>query len=98
MILFGDALMLVGTILMSLTNTIGVLAMGRLIAGLGFGTEAMACSVSLAEVAPRRLRGSIVTANIACCVFGQLCALIICIIVAPSWRLMLGIGAVPAFI
>ena len=95
-ILLGDYLMIIGTCLMCFAPSLEVLGIGRLFAGLGFGTETMACSVFLAEVAPRRLRGSIVTANIACCVFGQLVALIVCILVAPSWRLMLGIGAIPA--
>ena len=69
-IIFGDVLMAIGTLLMCMAPNLVILSTGRLIAGLGFGTETMACSVYLAEVAPRRLRGSIVTANIACCVFG----------------------------
>lgn len=95
-ILLGDYLMIIGTCLMCFAPDLFTLGLGRLVAGLGFGTECMACSVFLAEVSPRQLRGSIVTANIACCVFGQLLALIICILVAPNWRLMLGMGAVPA--
>lgn len=97
-IIFGDILMTIGTCLMCFAPNIFILSLGRLVAGLGFGTEVMACSVFLAEVSPRRLRGSIVTANIACCVFGQIFALIVCIWLAPNWRAMLGVGAIPAVI
>ena len=95
-IILGDILMTIGTLLMCFAPSLPILSLGRLVAGLGFGTECMACSVFLAEVSPRRLRGSIVTANIACCVFGQLLALIVCILMSPNWRGMLGMGAVPA--
>ena len=88
--------MTMGTILMYYSPTLTALGMGRLIAGLGFGTECMAVGVFLAEVAPRNLRGGIVTANIACCIFGQLLALMVCIFLAPNWRAMLGVGAIPA--
>ena len=97
-IILGDVLMTVGTAMMYYAQSLNVLCMGRLIAGLGFGTECMACSVYLAEVAPRRLRGSLVTANIACCIFGQLFALLICIWLSPDWRGMLGVGAIPAIL
>ena len=97
-IIFGDVLMTIGTVLMCFAPNLWSLIMGRLVAGLGFGTEVMACSVFLAEVAPRRLRGSIVTANIACCVFGQLFALLVCIWLSPDWRAMLGVGAIPAIV
>ena len=69
-IIMGDILMTIGIFIMCFAPNLPMLCIGRLIAGLGFGTECMACSVFLAEVSPRRLRGSIVTANIACAVFG----------------------------
>lgn len=97
-ILLGDVLMAIGTLLMCFASSLLVLSLGRLIAGLGFGTECMACGVYLAELAPRRLRGSIVTANYACCVFGQLLALLVCIWLAPNWRAMLGVGGIPALV
>ena len=97
-IILGDVLMTIGTLMMCFAPTIPTLCAGRFVAGLGFGTEMMACSIYLAEVSPRRVRGSIVTANISFCIFGQLLALIICILISPSWRGMLGLGAVPAIL
>ena len=69
-IILGDILMTIGTVLMYFAQNLPMLCLGRLIAGLGFGTECMACNVYLAEVSPRRIRGSMVTANNACCIFG----------------------------
>ena len=95
-IILGDVLMTIGTVLMWYGPSLSILSVGRFIAGLGFGTECMVCSIYLAEVAPKRIRGSIVVANTACCIFGQLLALLICIALSPNWRAMLGVGAIPA--
>ena len=97
-ILAGDVFMVAGACLMAGCWNYGSLFAGRLLSGVGFGSELMSCGVYLAEMAPTKIRGSIVGVNIACLVFGQFLAIIICVIVAPNWRLMLGLGAVPALI
>lgn len=97
-ILVGDVFMLTGAGLMAGCWSYGSLFVGRLFAGYGFGSELMSCGVYLAEMAPHKIRGSIIGANIAFLVFGQFLAIVICILVAPNWRLMLGLGGVPAIL
>jgi len=97
-IIVGDVLMAVGCILMYYSPTLLCLQIGRFVAGLGFGAEAFACNIYLAEVCPSSIRGAMIAANLACCVSGQLIALLVCIALAPDWRLMLGIAAVPAIL
>ena len=53
-------LMIVGVVVQSVPNTYGVLILGRLITGLGFGCVYIATSLYVAECAPRLLRGSFV--------------------------------------
>lgn len=52
--------MMLGVVIQSVPNTYGVLILGRLITGLGFGCVYIATSLYVAECAPRLLRGSFV--------------------------------------
>jgi MFS family permease len=97
-IIIGDIFMAAGCLLMYFCTSIQILQLGRFVAGLGFGAEAFACNIYLAEVCPRKIRGAMVAANLACCVSGQLIALLVCIALAPNWRLMLGVAVVPAVV
>lgn len=54
------AFMIIGVIVQSVPNTYGVLILGRLMTGLGFGCVYIATSLYVAECAPRLLRGSFV--------------------------------------
>jgi len=52
--------MCLGVTVQSIPNTFGVLILGRLMTGLGFGCNYIATLLYVAEVAPRSLRGSFV--------------------------------------
>jgi sugar porter (SP) family MFS transporter len=52
--------MIIGVVVQSVPNTYGVLLLGRLMTGLGFGCVYIATSLYVAECAPRMLRGSFV--------------------------------------
>ncbi|KNG46640.1 MFS sugar transporter-like protein [Stemphylium lycopersici] len=52
--------MMVGIVVQCVPNTYGVLILGRLITGLGFGCVYIATSLYVAECSPRLLRGSFV--------------------------------------
>ncbi|KAH9871556.1 hypothetical protein J1614_005811 [Plenodomus biglobosus] len=52
--------MIIGVVVQSIPNTYGVLILGRLMTGLGFGCVYIATSLYVAECAPRMLRGSFV--------------------------------------
>ena len=53
-------IMIIGVIVQSVPNTFGVLILGRLLTGLGFGCVYIATGLYVAECAPKRLRGSFV--------------------------------------
>ncbi|KAF2852947.1 MFS sugar transporter-like protein [Plenodomus tracheiphilus IPT5] len=52
--------MIIGVVVQSVPNTYGLLILGRLMTGLGFGCVYIATSLYVAECAPRMLRGSFV--------------------------------------
>lgn len=54
------AFMIIGVIVQVVPNTYGVLILGRLITGLGFGCVYIASNLYVAECSPRLLRGSFV--------------------------------------
>jgi MFS family permease len=92
-------LFIVAATTMAAAPTVAVLVFGRFLCGLGVGASAMAVPVYLAEVAPLRQRGAVVSLNeVALCV-GCLLA-----VAAGSalgghphgWRYLLGMPAVPA--
>ncbi|KAI5840978.1 MFS sugar transporter-like protein [Morchella snyderi] len=53
-------IMIVGVVVQVVPNTFGVLILGRLITGLGFGCVYVATNLYVAECAPTKLRGSFV--------------------------------------
>ncbi|KAL1874419.1 hypothetical protein VTK73DRAFT_296 [Phialemonium thermophilum] len=54
------SVMIIGVIVQVVPNTYGVLVLGRLLTGLGFGCIYIASSLYVAECAPKTLRGSFV--------------------------------------
>lgn len=56
----SSSFMIIGVVVQSVPNTYGVLILGRLMTGLGFGCVYIATSLYVAECAPRTLRGSFV--------------------------------------
>ncbi|KAI5296287.1 hypothetical protein KEM52_004481 [Ascosphaera acerosa] len=54
------AVMIIGIVVQIVPNTYGVLVLGRLITGLGFGCNYISTNLYVAECAPRSLRGSFV--------------------------------------
>ncbi|RAL60043.1 hypothetical protein DID88_000669 [Monilinia fructigena] len=54
------SVMIIGVIIQVVPNTYGVLILGRLVTGLGFGCVYIATNLYVAECAPRSLRGSFV--------------------------------------
>jgi SP family myo-inositol transporter-like MFS transporter 13 len=80
-----------------------VLVAGRFVVGLAVGIASMAIPLYIAELAPSKLRGTLVAVNVAFITGGQF---ISCVVAATlsdvwyphGWQLMLGLAAVPALI
>eukprot|EP00249_Psilotum_nudum_P016042 c25626_g1_i1 orf=233-2161(+) len=92
---------LIGAALMGVAPSFGVLMLGRLVAGIGVGFALMIAPVYTAEVAPASCRGSLVSLPEIFINVGVLLGYISNYVFAGlptriGWRLMLGLGTVPA--
>ncbi|MGO1120652.1 sugar porter family MFS transporter [Rhodovibrionaceae bacterium A322] len=94
-ILFG-----VGSITSGLSVDVIMLTLSRLILGLAIGASAMAAPLFLAELAPAKNRGAIVSAFQFMITVGILVSYLIDMALEPlgAWRWMLGLGAIPGLI
>ena len=83
---------------MATAQSILSLMFGRLIIGIGVGVAAQVVPVYLAEVAPIKIRGSVVAVNAFMITLGQLIAVVLVFLLRPYWRIMLGLAGVPSTI
>ncbi|MGC2620233.1 MAG: sugar porter family MFS transporter [Acidobacteriaceae bacterium] len=94
-ILFGTS-----TIGAALANSVFVFSIGRLLGGLAIGLASVLTPVYIAEVAPARTRGRLVSMNQLAIVVGILAAYVVSWALAglgdSSWRWMLGVAAIPS--
>ena len=97
-IFIADVMFTLGSIFMAFTPNITLLIFGRFIVGLGVGTAAMVVPIYLAEVAPKRIRGIIVSLNNVFITAGQFISLIIWLLLGENWRWMLGLAGIPSLL
>ena len=90
MILGAAILFTLGSIVMAVAPSIGILMLGRLIIGLGVGISSQIAPLYLSEVAPVEIRGKLVALNVAMITFAQFLSAIICFLARPNWRGMIG--------
>eukprot|EP00250_Pteridium_aquilinum_P029835 c40204_g1_i1 orf=50-1654(-) len=97
------AIFFTGAAIMAGSPSFGVLLLGRLVAGIGVGFALMIAPVYSAELSPARIRGSLVSLTEVFINFGILLGYVVSFALEglPStynWRLMLGIGMLPALL
>jgi MFS transporter, SP family, galactose:H+ symporter len=100
-ILAAALLFIVGAVLSALASGLGALLGGRFLVGLAIGTASMLTPLYLAEIAPARDRGAVVSLNQLCITIGILVSYLVGFGLAGivgGWRWMLGIGALPGII
>lgn len=99
-LLIAAILFAVSTIGAALANSVLVFAIGRLLGGLAIGLSSVLTPVYIAEVAPARNRGRLVSLNQLAIVVGILIAYMVSWGLAgigdTSWRWMLAVAAIPA--
>lgn len=95
-------LFLVSSIGTALPATIGQFNFFRALAGLGIGVAMVISPIYLAEIAPRRIRGSLVTFNQIVIVTGSIVAMVVGFLLAKyvtdsnvNWRWMFASAVVP---
>lgn len=88
------------TVAAALAGTLPVFCTGRFAGGLAIGLSSVLTPVYIAEVAPARNRGRLVSMNQLAIVVGILAAYVVGWALAgigqSSWRWMLGVAAIPA--
>src|SRR3954453_23324515 len=97
-ILTAALLFIAGAILSAVAAEVIALLAGRFLVGLAIGFASMLTPLYLAEVAPARDRGAIVSLNQLCITVGILVSYLVGFALAShaeGWRWMLGIGAIP---
>ncbi|HUY81682.1 MAG TPA: sugar porter family MFS transporter [Acidobacteriaceae bacterium] len=101
-LLLAAVLFAASTVGASLANSVTVFSVGRLAGGLAIGLASVLTPVYIAEVAPARNRGMLVSLNQLAIVVGILVAYIaswgLANIGDSSWRWMLAVAAIPALV
>jgi sugar porter (SP) family MFS transporter len=90
----------VGAIVSALAGSLAVLLVGRVLVGIGIGGASMLTPLYLAEIAPARERGALVSCNQLAVTLGILVSYLVgyAFAASGSWRWMLGLGGVPGVI
>jgi SP family sugar:H+ symporter-like MFS transporter len=73
-IVMGCSIFMVGVIIQIASTSVGVLVAGRLIAGLGVGFESAIVILYMSEIAPKKVRGALVSGYQFCITIGILLA------------------------
>ena len=93
-------LFVAGAIVSALATSLALLLGGRLLVGIGIGGASMLTPLYLAEIAPARARGALVSFNQLAVTLGILISYLVGYALASggAWRWMLGLGAAPGVI
>ncbi|XP_074271965.1 inositol transporter 4-like [Silene latifolia] len=100
-ILIADILFFIGAFIMALAPAPWVIILGRVFVGLGVGMASMTSPLYISETSPSRIRGALVSTNGLLITGGQFLSYLINLgftRVDGTWRWMLGVAAVPAFL
>eukprot|EP00301_Raphidiophrys_heterophryoidea_P022894 c6937_g1_i1.p1 GENE.c6937_g1_i1~~c6937_g1_i1.p1 ORF type:complete len:535 (+),score=144.68 c6937_g1_i1:46-1605(+) len=95
-IMFGAVLFTLGSVLLGLANSFGLLVVGRTVVGLAIGFASHTTPMYLAEVAPPKIRGQLVSTFNVFIVAGQVFAGVVdgaFFYLHSGWRYMLGFAA-----
>ncbi|KAK7206404.1 general substrate transporter [Myxozyma melibiosi] len=97
----GAIIFTLGSLIQALSWSLAQMTVGRLVVGLGIGEAAMVAPIYIAEVAPAKLRGRLVSLDASAITFGQCVANIFNIIfehVDHGWRYSVALGCIPSIL
>ena len=100
-LIFAAALFGAGALGTALPNTITVFIIFRIVGGIGVGLASVASPMYIAEIAPKKIRGMLVTMNQLAIVIGSLASIVVSYLLAKylpeatSWRWMFASMLVP---
>ncbi|MFH5801727.1 sugar porter family MFS transporter [Haladaptatus sp. CMAA 1911] len=98
LIFVASIIFFVGSLIMAFAPSVPILVVGRFTVGFGIGVASLIGPLYNSEIAPSRLRGSLVSLNQLAVTSGILLAYFVNYAFAQGgqWRWMLGMGVVPA--
>src|SRR5580698_688000 len=94
------ALFVAGVLLAAFSPAFWVLVAARIVIGLAVGSASMVVPLYIGEIAPRRVRGALVSFNQLAITVGILTSYLVDYGLSSSanWRLMFGLAAIPAIL
>jgi len=97
-LLFSAVLLLISAIGCSLAHTLPWFIIWRIVGGVGVGLSSVISPIYIAEIAPTKMRGTLVTTNQLAIVFGLLISISVDYFLSFGgyWRWMFGAAAVPS--
>ncbi|KAE8682078.1 putative inositol transporter 2 [Hibiscus syriacus] len=100
-ILLADGLFAAAALVMAFAPAPWMIILGRVFVGLGVGMASMTSPLYISEASPARIRGALVSTNGLLITGGQFLSYLINLAFTKTrwtWRWMLGVAAVPAFV
>ncbi len=97
-LLLSSLLFITGSIFSALSTALWHLLLARVLVGVAIGIGSYTAPLYISEIAPFNKRGFLVSLNQLAIAVGILCAYFINLYYGGAWRMMLGFGALPAFI
>ncbi|MBO6891243.1 MAG: sugar porter family MFS transporter [Roseibium sp.] len=99
-LIFSSILFAAGSLAAALAFSVWSLTLARLIIGMAIGVSSLVAPMYLAEIAPARIRGAVVSAFQLMITIGILAAFVVdwAFSYSGSWRFMLGFSLIPACI
>ncbi|MCY0386674.1 sugar porter family MFS transporter [Robbsia sp. Bb-Pol-6] len=96
-LLWTAAVFLAGAVVSACAVDLPMLLVGRVLVGIGIGGASMLTPLYLAEIAPAKTRGALVSCNQLAVTLGILLSYLVgyALAASGSWRWMLGLSAVP---
>ncbi|KAH8927039.1 general substrate transporter [Atractiella rhizophila] len=100
-ILLSSILFNAGAVVQTVSHSVLVLVLGRAIVGGGVGLASMIIPVYLSEIAPKNVRGRLVTGLVVCITFGQVVSYLVGALFfnfPQGWRWMFAASLVPSLL
>src|SRR3990167_2816958 len=100
-ILIISGMFIIGTLIASLASSVYGILIGRVFIGIAIGIGSYTAPLYIAEVAPQKWRGGLVSLNQLAITIGIMCSYLINYIFTgteASWRLMFAFGLFPAIL
>jgi sugar porter (SP) family MFS transporter len=99
-IIAGSVSFIIGTLILLVSNGLGVFVVGRLLIGIAIGLASFIVPMYISELAPEHIRGALVSLNQLFVTLGILVSYGVDTLFAASgaWKAMFAVGLIPAFI